>query len=177
MNILQNFDLSVIEALYHIHEPILDKIMIFFTDLGNTIWVVITIWLLINKKTRKTGLKAAAALIIFLLIVNVGLKPFFHRTRPFKYLKDIVLLIPEPSSFSFPSAHTASAFTMVYIFYKDIKKYFPGILILAILISLSRLYLSVHFPTDVMAGIGLGLFSGFLGNSLINNFEFKGEKQ
>lgn len=90
-------------------------------------------------------------------IAKCGLKHFFHRTRYLKYLKYIVLLILKLSSFSFPTAHTASAYTMVYIFYKDIKKHFPGILILAILVSLSRLYLRVHFITDIMAGIWLGL--------------------
>ena len=57
---------------------------------------------------------------------------------------------------------------MVYVFYKHLKKYFPIVLVTSIIIAFSRLYLTVHFPSDVLAGLLIGLFAGFLGEKVFN---------
>lgn len=164
INIIQNTDMSIVRLLYNYHQSLLNHIMIFFTNLGDNgiIWIFITLILILNKKTRKIGFLALISLIFNALIVNVVIKPLAHRPRPFSEMKDILLLVKAPKDFSFPSGHTSASFTMVYIIYKNLRKYFIPTLIIALLISFSRLYLSVHYPSDVIAGLILGLFSGFL---------------
>lgn len=167
-NFIEHLDISIIKYLYTLQNPLLNKIMIFFTTIGDVglIWIIISLILLFTKKYKKVGIISIISLAICLLIVNLGLKPLVHRERPFNIIENLTLLIKEPHDYSFPSGHTAASFVMVYIFYKYIKKYFPIVLIVALLISFSRLYLTVHFPSDVIAGIFLGLFSGYLGNEL-----------
>ena len=173
-NFIQNIDISVVKLFYNfqhnLNSKLLNNIMIFFTNLGNNglIWIVITLFLLFSKKYRKIGYLATISLIINLIIVNVILKNLTHRARPFTEISDIILLIKAPKDFSFPSGHTSASFTMVYVFYKHFKKYFPAVLITSIIIAFSRLYLTVHFPSDVLAGVLIGLFSGFLGEKILN---------
>lgn len=107
-------------------------------------------------------------MIINAIIVNVILKNLTHRARPFAEISDIILLIKASKDFSFPSGHTLASFTMVYIFYKHLKKYFPAVLITSTIIAFSRLYLTVHFQSDVLAGLFIGLFAGFLRNKVFN---------
>ena len=126
LSIIKNIELIIIQFIYTLQTPTLNRIMILFTKLGDhgTIWIIITLLLLLNKKTRKIGWIAVFSLIICSLIVNVGLKPLLQRQRPYNFLPDIRLLIEIPKDYSFPSGHTAASFTMIYVFYKNLKKYF-----------------------------------------------------
>ena len=173
---IQNIDISVIEKIYrfqhNLNSELFNKIMIFFTILGDNgiIWIAIVLILFLNRKYRKIGLFSIISLIICALAVNVILKPLIHRPRPFSELTDITLLIKAPKDYSFPSGHTAASFVMVYIFFRHIKKYFIPVLITGILIAFSRMYLSVHFPSDIIAGIIIGIFSGYAGEKLADGF-------
>ena len=175
-NFIQNIDISVIEKIYrfqhNLNSELFNRIMIFFTILGDNgmIWIAIALILFLNRKYRKIGLFSIVSLIICALLVNVILKPLIHRPRPFSELADIVLLIKAPKDYSFPSGHTAASFVMVYIFFRHIKKYFIPVLITGILIAFSRMYLSVHFPSDIIAGIIIGIFSGYAGEKLTDGF-------
>ncbi len=173
LSIIKNIELIIIQFIYTLQTPTLNRIMILFTKLGDhgTIWIIITLLLLLNKKTRKIGWIAVFSLIICSLIVNVGLKPLLQRQRPYNFLPDIRLLIEIPKDYSFPSGHTAASFTMIYVFYKNLKKYFWIVLAVGCLIAFSRLYLSVHFVSDVLIGGIIGLFSGFLGQILYEKFK------
>ena len=173
LSIIKNIELIIIQFIYTLQTPTLNRIMILFTKLGDhgTIWIIITLLLLLNKKTRKIGWIAVFSLIICSLIVNVGLKPLLQRQRPYNFLPDIRLLIEIPKDYSFPSGHTAASFTMIYVFYKNFKKYFWIVLTVGCLIAFSRLYLSVHFVSDVLIGGIIGLFSGFLGQILYEKFK------
>ncbi len=168
LSILKNIELIIIHFIYTLQTPSLNRIMILFTKLGDhgTIWILVTLFLLINKKTRKIGWISAFSLIICSLIVNAGLKPLIHRERPYNFLPDIKLLIEIPKDYSFPSGHTAASFAMVYVFYKNIRKYFWIVLTIACMIAFSRLYLSVHYLSDVLIGGIIGLFSGYSGQLL-----------
>ena len=175
-NFIQNIDISVIEKIYrfqhNLNSELFNKIMIFFTILGDNgmIWIAVALILFLNRKYRKIGVFSIVSLIICALAVNVILKPLIHRPRPFSELVDITLLIKAPKDYSFPSGHTAASFVMVYIFFRHIKKYFIPVLITGILITFSRMYLSVHFPSDIIAGIIIGIFSGYAGEKLTDGF-------
>lgn len=127
------------------------------------IWIVSAIVLLIIPKTRKIGLAVACALIFSLIICNITIKPIIARIRPYDLREGIELIIARPTDFSFPSGHTSISFAgAIPIFLQNKKLGIPA-LILAILIAFSRLYLYVHFPTDVLGGIVVGSICGVLG--------------
>lgn len=146
-----------------------DFLMPLITSLGNAgiFWILLCICLLINKKQRKVGTLLMAALVIDFLLCNVLLKNLVARTRPFDVNTGVQLLIAKPHDFSFPSGHTAASFASVTVLYMGKVKYWYLALILAAVIAFSRLYLYVHFPTDVLGGIVVGVLSGALAALLL----------
>lgn len=150
----------------HFRNELLNSIVKVFTSLGNygLIWILLTIFLLVCKKTRKTGIVCAIALIIDLVICNGILKNIFARTRPYDAYKDIRCLIEPQPDYSFPSGHTASSFAAVVPILADRNTRRLGIvaLVVAILMALSRIYVCVHYPSDVLAGVIVGIFCGVL---------------
>ncbi len=144
--------------------PIMDKIMVGITTLGNSgmIWIALALLMLCNKKYRKTGIVLAIGLIGSLVIGNIILKPLFHRLRPFQIKGGIELLIMAPHDYSFPSGHTLASSICATILLIRERKIGIAALILAILIAFSRLYLYVHFPTDVLGGAVIGAIIGIL---------------
>lgn len=126
------------------------------TSLGNAgaVWILISVLLMFIKKTRRTGITCAASLTISFILNNLFLKNLIARPRPYNVIPDLTALIPYPHDFSFPSGHTAASFAVaVVIFIKMPKKYGIPALILAFLIAFSRIYLGVHYPTDVLFGM------------------------
>lgn len=162
-----------------VRNPILDNLMIFITSLGNggMIWIVATIVLLIPKKTRKAGVMSAVALLGSLIINNNIVKNIVQRPRPFVTFTDLQIIIPTPSEFSFPSGHTSSSFAAAAVFYRHLpKKLGLPAVILAGLIGFSRLYVGVHYPTDVIAGVLMGILLSYLAEYLVNLFVKKLKK-
>lgn len=155
-------------ALFFIQENlrwvVLDKLMIAVTLLtnGGLIWIAIALTLVIVKKTRKIGLILIAALIISSLSGELILKNIIQRPRPYADFPDIRLLINESSRFSFPSGHTTVSFAAAFVLGKSFKKLSFLLYGFAIIVGFSRVYLFMHYPTDVLAGIILGLFCGAL---------------
>jgi membrane-associated phospholipid phosphatase len=160
----------------NIRSGILTPIFTAVTTLGNSgiVWVIISLLLLISKRTRKAGVMSLLALLVSLLINNVTLKNLVARVRPYETIEGLVPLISRPWDYSFPSGHTGSSFASAWVLYRTLPKRF-GIpaLILAGLIGLSRLYLGVHFPTDVLFGVISGIFSGFAAEVLVNKVSAK----
>ena len=149
--------------------------MVFFTKLGDDgiIWIAITLICLITDKYRKVGSALTIALVICLLLGNEVLKEGFMRLRPFQQ-REFSLIIPAPSGYSFPSGHTMSSFAAAFVFYFVQKRYFKWALCLAVLISFSRMYLYVHFFSDVLVGALFGILFGYLGAVIIyRKFKFK----
>lgn len=170
IKIIQNIDWSILFFIQnHMVNPINNKIMIFITSLGNIglIWIVLSIIFILSKKHRNLGIMIIIGLILELIIGNGILKNIFQRPRPCWIDHSVHLLIPVPKDYSFPSAHAFSCFISGTIIAKYNKRWGIFALVLAALISFSRLYLFVHFPSDVLVGAILGVI---FGNVIYNIF-------
>lgn len=151
-------EFEILYALNNLHNPILDRIMIAMTNLGDAglIWIGVAIILLFIKKTRKCGVLMLVSMVLGLIIGNGLLKNLIARERPCWLDRSIPLLIPEPHDYSFPSGHTLASFEAAVMIYLHNKKWGIISFVLAVLIAFSRMYLFVHFPTDVLGGAALG---------------------
>lgn len=130
------------------------------------VWILLALLLLVIPKTRKAGFSLACALVIDLLLCNLWLKPLFGRSRPFVFQPDVSLLVAPPSDASFPSGHTASSFAAAFSLYAAGDPLWKPSFVLAAVIAVSRLYLYVHWPSDILGGILIGVLSGWLGAKL-----------
>lgn len=162
-NALGMFEIPVLDFIRNnMTTPFLDAVMPFISMVCNhgEIWIAAALILLILPKTRRTGIATAIALIIGLVLVNMIMKPAFARIRPYD-LVDAALIIPKPHDYSFPSGHTLASFEGFGAMIMTNKRLGYIALIPAVLITFSRLYLYVHFPSDVIAGMMLGLLFAF----------------
>ena len=165
--IYDNTILNFIQEFFR--SPLLDKIMPVITCLGNFgfIWIAVTILALISKRYRKLGFTLALTLILCAIIGNLWLKPFVERLRPFEANHFTELLITAPKDFSFPSGHSVNAVAfygalLVLAFFYLRRRWLKTLVMLAlaaeiVLLPISRVYLGVHYPSDVTAGLLLGL--------------------
>ena len=113
-------------------------------------------------------------MIIDLLLCNVLLKNLVARTRPYDVNTGIQLLVAKLRDYSFPSGHTAASFaSATALYFAGEKKLWKPALVLACLIAVSRLYLYVHYPTDVLGGVVIGIIAGYLGYRLVKVLEDK----
>lgn len=138
----------------HIASPWLDQLMTFITHLsdGGAIWIIAAIIMLIIPKYRRHGVILIMVLIIGAVFNSLMLKPLIGRARPFEGLEHITLLITPPADASFPSGHTLVSLSSALVILNANKKLGIISLILAVLTAFSRMYLYVHFPTDILAG-------------------------
>ena len=142
-------DFSILYVLQHLHNAVLDRVMVGITSLGNAGWI----WLILD-----------------LILCNLVLKPLAARPRPCWIDEQVKLLVAAPKDYSFPSGHSAASFAAAVSIFVMHKKEGAAALILACLIAFSRLYLFVHFPTDVLAGIAVGFICAFLAAKIQNGF-------
>ena len=166
---MNEFEINILRAIESFfHNDNMHGIMTFISTLGNGgfIWILTAIILLFFKKTRVAGLSMAISLIFSLIVCNITLKPLVGRIRPFDFDNALLPLIPPPSDFSFPSGHTFSSFASATALFLNHKKMGIPAMILALLIAFSRLYLLVHYPSDVLFSIVLGIFFGVLAKKL-----------
>lgn len=157
----------------HLRSPYLDPVMIFITHLGDSgwFWVVLTGIFLAFSKTRKMGVTSGLALLLSLLINNVCLKNLVARIRPYDQIEALTRLVGEQVDFSFPSGHSASSFAATFVIFLNLpKRYGVPALVLAGLIAFSRLYVGVHYPTDVLFGTLSGIFCAGLAQFLVGKF-------
>ena len=140
----------------HVRQDFLSPVVKFITHLGDAgwCWILLAVILLIVKKTRKIGLVTAVSLLSSYVVNNLILKNLVARVRPYEAVDGLQRIIEAQSDFSFPSGHYASSFAAaVVIFMLCPRKYGVPALVLAFLIALSRLYVGVHYPTDVLTGV------------------------
>lgn len=161
----------------------LTPLVTFYTHLGDNgmVWIMLCAVLLLFPKTRRAGVAGCTALCFSLLCTNCFLKPLVSRTRPWLVVEGLIPLIQEGDLRSFPSGHTSAAFAAGVALLRTLPK--PraraAILVLAALMGLSRLYVGVHYPSDVLGGVLVGTFCGWAGTRLLGQMERRcaGEKE
>lgn len=167
-NYIIHLDKTLILSISNIQNIFLDYIFIFFTRLWDAwiIWILITIILLIIKKYRKYWIFISIALILNLIIWEWILKHIFMRERPFQELLEITIKINPPVTSSFPSWHSSASicFAVIfsYFFWNKSKVLSILVWIIALLIVFSRLYLQVHYPSDIIVGSLVWFISAFI---------------
>ncbi len=161
-----------------VRNPVTDPLVSVFTHLGDSglLFILLTLALLLHPKTRRVGLAAALALLCSLLFTNLGLKLLIRRPRPWVSFPAIVPLVAEGDPNSFPSGHTSAAFAFALAVvrawpgdWKRAKTVKAAVVVLAALMALSRLYVGVHYPSDVLAGFVVGDLAGLAGWWLSDN--------
>ena len=170
--IIEKYDIKAAEYINsHYQSKIMDNIMKFFTYLGNLglLWIGISILFILRNKSRKIGVVLICALILTSLLGEGLIKHIVKRKRPFIKMNICdQLIIGTPSTYSFPSGHTASSFAVSAVFIAISSKISIIIIIISTLIALSRIYLKVHYVSDVIGGAILGLFCGTITAHLFN---------
>jgi undecaprenyl-diphosphatase len=173
------FDLPILDWIQaNMANPFLDKIMPIITVLGDAgiFWMIVAAILAITKKYRKLGFGMAIAMALGLVVCNMILKPTVGRIRPYDFQETlgitINLLIEKQHDFSFPSGHTIASFEACTVLMLGSRKLGIPATLLAILIAFSRLYLYVHYPTDVIASVILGTLFGIIGYLVTHKINF-----
>ena len=153
------FEFAFLDWLQQFHNPVLDALAVFLNYAGEhgEIWIAFTLLLLLFRRTRKAGCAMATALVLYLVAGDCILKPLFARPRP--------------------SGHTASAFAAAFALWLQNRKLGVPALVLAAFIAFTRLYLYVHFPTDVLGGLVLGLALGFFASWLVDSLANNSKKK
>ena len=174
----ENFDLPILEWIAaNLYSAFGDAVMPIVTLLGDAgiFWIACAVALLFVPRYRQTGLAMGAALLIGLVVCNMTMKPLIARIRPYDYIKDMAeygyktveLLVETPHDYSFPSGHTLASFEAATVLMLNDKRLGIPAMVLAVLIAFSRRYLYVHYPTDVIFSIFLGIGIAYLGNFLV----------
>jgi membrane-associated phospholipid phosphatase len=163
---VQNLDGEILlQIQQHLRTDMLTPFMKIVTFLGNGgwFWILCAVVLLAVPKTRKTGYAAVLSLIFGVIVTNLLLKNIVARPRPFAEIEALIPLIAKPTDFSFPSGHTTASFAVALVMLRMLpKKIGIPAVVLAALVAFSRLYLGVHYPTDVLAGFVVALVGSSL---------------
>lgn len=155
-----------------VHNTACDVIMNFFSFCFDKGWMafVAMILFLIFAKDKRIGWQTFVSLFITVLICNVILKNIVMRARPCDVFPDIPLIAKRPDDSSFPSGHTNAAFTLATVIFTRNKKWGIPALIVAAIVGISRMYLFMHWPTDVLVSAILGVIGGTIGYFIVNWF-------
>ena len=171
-----NFELRNLKRLHdYLYSPFMDQLMVTVTSTGNLglIWIFLALVLMVqdNAFRHQVGLMMLIALLLCIMIGNIAIKNIVKRNRPF-FHKNYKLLIKQPWDYSFPSGHTLASFAAATVFfYMNPNVGFVAV-VYALLIALSRLYLRVHFFTDVFFSMFLGIGLGVLAMALYDTHCF-----
>ena len=159
-----NWEMRFLHWLKDRHSPLADRLMRTVTRMGDAggFWIALSAGCVKSDKYRKSGLSMAIALLFSFIFSNTIIKNAVDRARPFWKDKSFNVKIREPRDYSFPSGHTSASIGSAVALFLNRKKEGTAALVLAAQIAFSRLYLYVHFPTDVLAGIGIGIICGLL---------------
>lgn len=152
-------DGELLVAIQGLHMAWLDPLVSFYTRLGDAglLWVALSLAMLFHKPTRRAGALALGAMVLGLIVTNLTIKPLISRPRPWLDWP-IVPLVTEKDPNSFPSGHTCAAFAAAMVWVRTLPQKRDRVIVavMAVLMGLSRLYVGVHYPTDVLAGAVIG---------------------
>lgn len=164
-------EFQILNLIANMRTDLLDTMLPMISSFGDKGigWIVLSVILTCIPRYRKAGITMGLALIFCLLIGNMTLKPLIARPRPYTYFPEMTLLIAPLADFSFPSGHTFASFASATALFLYHKKAGIAAYILAAIIAFTRLYLYVHFPSDVIAGMLLGIFSGWLTYQIVQS--------
>lgn len=170
-------EFDILYALQHLHNAVLDPIMVFITSLGNggMLWLGLAIFFCFTKKYRTSGILMLLSIMVAGLVGNVALKNLVQRDRPCWIDPSIDLLVKNPKDYSFPSGHSFVSFATSTTLFLQHKKLGTPFVILAGLIAFSRLYMFVHFPTDVLFGVVAGILDAMLVTFIYHKVEQRRE--
>lgn len=174
-DVIQQLDWTILHGIQDsLRCGFLDFVMPKITTLGNggAIWIILAVCLMISHKYRKYGFVMISALAVGALIGNVCIKPLVARARPC-WIESVSLLIQNPRDYSFPSGHTLSSVIGAVVLTAANRKFGWFAIPLAALIAFSRLYLYVHFPSDVLTAAVMGVIIGVAVVKLANRFILK----
>lgn len=174
VDIITKLDLQLLHKIHEFTTPELDIFFKYFTKVVSLKYIVpLLLLFIIYQRTRKYGLHILVSGLLQIAIGTYFLKPLIARARPFFIDPSIQLIIKAPKGFSWPSGHSGLAFAFAFaIFFSDCPKYLKVLsLIFAALVGFSRLYLQVHFPTDVLSGAVLGFLCGYFGKFILDKFD------
>ena len=171
------FDSSILLWIQdNVRSDFLTPIVKVITHLGDKgiLWILVTLALLWYYKTRKLGVRCMVSMVIGLVITNLILKNWVARIRPYELIQGLECIVKKADDYSFPSGHTTNSLACAWVIFRRApKKWGVPALILAILISLSRLYVGIHYPTDVLGGVVIGICSAVLAMWLVPRLEKK----
>ena len=175
------FDSSILLWIQNnVRSDFLTPIMKVITHLGDKgiLWIAVTLLLLYLRKTRKVGVRCLVSMVIGLVITNLIIKNWVARVRPYEVIQGLECIIEKAHDWSFPSGHTTNSLACAWVIFRRMdRKYGVPALIMAILISLSRLYVGIHYPTDVLGGAVIGIGSACLALWMVPKLEKKFKKQ
>lgn len=171
---LSSFDANFLLWIQqHLRSDFFTPFWRFITTTGNggLLMIAIACILLAFKKTRKVGIMSVVALVFSLVFTNLLIKPLVARVRPYEVIEGLAILVPKQLDFSFPSGHSSAAFATAWVMFRSLpKKVGIPALVCALLMAFSRLYLGVHYPTDVLAGVVLGILYAQAAMWLVERF-------
>lgn len=167
---MQTIELAILDAIQNLRCGVLDVLMPALSRTANDgeIWILLAIVLVCIRGQRRYGWSVASALVLDLLTVNIVLKPLIDRVRPCAVNTAVDMLVAAPTSGAFPSGHTAAAFAVVFALKTAGSPLWKPALAIAIPMAFSRLYLYVHWPTDILGGILVGAFVGWAGAKIVS---------
>ena len=176
---MQGTELAILDWIQlHCRSGVLDAVLpaISWTCNHGELWILLALCLLAVKRYRRQGWTVALALVMDLVCCNMFLKPLVGRIRPFAVNTVVELLTAPPLDASFPSGHTAVSFAAVFALKGAGSPLWKPASAVAVVIAFSRLYLYVHWPSDVLGGALLGAFLGWAAGEIMKKRSIKREK-
>lgn len=165
--LLQNIDTAVFFLINHnLANPLFDRFFVFITDVHNWYLLYVTLWaILFFKGGRKGKIAAVTALLVITASDQISsslLKNMIGRVRPCNALENVRMLVGCTGSYSMPSSHAVNNFAIAAFFSLLYKEYKYVLYTVATLVALSRPYVGVHYPSDIVVGAAVGILIGYM---------------